>query len=101
MTQSGSLHSGNLLSRATDFKSEIVQSGSLRSGSLLSRATAFGSGIVKLASLHSASLLSRATDFGSRIALGVYSLGLPILDLESHLVSSKKRYRVPFNVNVV
>ena len=52
------------------------------------------------------SLLSRATDFGSGVAhavytLGVYSLGLPILDLVPHMPVRKKHYRGPFNVNVV
>ena len=50
-------------------------------------------------------------DYISFIALGVYSVGvysvgvyyfdLPIWDLVSHMPVLKKRYRGPFNVNIV
>ena len=33
--------------------------------------------------------------------LGVYSLGLPISDLELYMLVLKKKYRGPFNVDVI
>ena len=80
-----------------------LESGSLQPGSLQSResrvweSTGLGQPILDLGT-HS--LDWESTVWGSRV-WGSTGLGQPILDLGTHLPVLKKKYRGPFNVNVV
>ena len=70
------------------YRLEGVDSGGLHSGGLLPRATDFGSG--QAHTLSSGGLDSGGLDSGG-LDSGVYSLGLPISDLDLHLPVLKEK----------